>query len=181
MIGPRRLIVLVAALACVAAPAGAQNSDTATGNASATIVEPIQIVSGTDINFGVIGAGTVTSQVRLTSVLPITRTVIQGNAQLLGGAGYYPALFLVTGAAGQQFSVLVPTGLTAETSGSGGSSLDIVAVNSNLAVTGDPNTFAGEINPLGFKLVSIGGTLEVPTTAGTGRYTGEFSISLLFQ
>jgi hypothetical protein len=180
----RRLLAPFAALALAAAAgaADAQNSATVTGNASATIVGPVEISGESEINFGVLEAGSVPSVVRVTSGDPSTRTVEDGDVTLLlGGGGFGPAEFTVTGPAGQGFAILVPTGLTAARTG-GGDVLSIIAVNSNLTQNeGNPNVFEGVIGAGGDTMVRIGGDLSVPVTAGTGLYAGGFSISLFFQ
>ena len=180
-----RFSVLVAMLFLAgAAPLGAQGSDTVQSTASAQIISGfLEISSTTDIVFGAIGSdGSGLGTVTLSTFGGREAT---GGARLLGGGGEEPSTFVVTGAPGTNYLIILPdpAGITIFHDPPTATSLILSVLTSRSASTIPPaNGNSGVLGPPGSPTegtdtVFIGGTISVPVGTVTGRYFGEILVT----
>lgn len=142
---------------------------TATANADALIVAPIQIQVEDNMNFGSIATdgeiGTVVLAANADNAAAGTSTasLVQSNRQA--------ALFLVNAANNYQYSITLPE--TVDLSNAGDDIMTISNFTSNL---GNSSRGTGVD-----QLLYVGGTLTVAADQAEGAYSGDVSVTVAYE
>lgn len=140
-------------------------------NATATIVEPIAITKTEDLKFGSVAAGT-GGTVVVAADGARTKTA---NVTLVAIGTVKAAAFTVSGDAGREYVLTLPSSPVAITSGS--NSMNVNAFTSSLA--GANGTLSGTISSgTGTQDINVGATLNVNSAQAAGNYTGTFSVTV---
>jgi len=141
--------------------------------ASATVVQPLTIASASTLNFGSFvagGGGTVT----IPSVTPFTRTST-GTLSLVASNPGSASTISVSGVEGRTYTVKLPTTPTQLTNASGGATMAITSITSNLVGS------AGTIPASGAQTFQIGGTLTVGSAQPSGTYSANLPITISYN
>jgi hypothetical protein len=153
-----------------AAAQSSGNSETATANASATIIAPISISKVLDLRFGTITktatAGTVT--LTPTENLGVTYSA-DDMATTLTARG--AAKFNIVGEAGAHFAVNVPATITLN--GTGSNTMTITT-SKNLATANNTLTE-------GSAVLYVGGVLAVGANQTVGSYSNTFDVTVSYE
>lgn len=163
------LVGMVAAAALMGGSMRASAQSSATANATASIVPAITISKVSDLQFGLIVAG---SGGTVTVGTDSSRTV-SGPAGLTNAS--YPvsaASFTVTGGANLTYTVSLPTSTTLT-----GPSSATMTVNS---FTSNPSG-TGTIGAGGTSTLNVGAAMTVGSSQTAGSYTGSFSVTVNYQ
>lgn len=132
----------------------------ATADASATILTPIEITNASDMNFGNMAVNATPGTVVLTPAG--TRTPSGGVTFLAANPGTVTAAsFTVTGLANATYSITLPSGSTTISNGTDDMTVD--------TWTSDP-TPTGTLDGTGTQTLNVGATLTVPGSASSGVY-----------
>ena len=179
----RFTILLAMGFLAGAAPLGAQDSATVQSTASAQIISGfLEISSTTDIVFGAIGSdGSGPGTVTLSTFGGRTA---DGGARLLGGGGEEPSTFVVTGAPGTNYLIMLPdpAEIAIFHDPPVTTTLVLEELTSRSASTIPPaNGNSGVLGPDGTDTVVVGGTVSVPPDTVTGRYFGEILVTFAGQ
>ncbi|MBE6462141.1 MAG: DUF4402 domain-containing protein [Alphaproteobacteria bacterium] len=149
------------------------NAITGTGNASATILQDTGITESQAMDFGYLLKGTSDHVV----VLDTNNQRSGTNAYLVGGTAAKSGLFAITGAAGQDVKITVPTSFTLT---NGTSTLNVSNVRVKIGSTGSEQAagtnLAGAIDSQGGLELAVGGSLTVSSTATYGVYEGTYEV-----
>ncbi|HKL36092.1 MAG TPA: DUF4402 domain-containing protein [Salegentibacter sp.] len=145
-------------LALVSGTAFAQS---ATANAAADIVSPLQIEATQALNFGKVSNNAAGSVV-------ITADGLVSGLPQIGTTTPVPATFNVTAADGFTYSVTLPGTVVLTNSNS-----DEITVNNFVDNAGATPEGTGSAQTIG-----VGATLNVAATQKTGNYTGTFDVSV---
>ena len=155
---------------------------TASGSftASAVVVKPLTITSATALSFGSFVAGS-GGTVTIPSASPYTRT----STSLISGAGTSLSLvasnagavsnITISGIEGTTYTVVLPTVPTTLSTGSGGATMTMTNITSNLV------GLAGTIPANGAQTFQIGGTLSVGADQLSGTYSATLPITITYQ
>ncbi|MEI7788319.1 MAG: DUF4402 domain-containing protein [Chlorobiaceae bacterium] len=170
----------IIALSCTVAmlvfgsEANAATSNTASANASATILTPIALTNTTPLAFGTIvpstSAGTVT--VATNGTRSGANVVLISTASTNGTASS-AAAFDITGENSKIYSVTLPADNT----------VNITSGNDRMVV----NSFTSDVATGGNKLTGgkdnfhVGGTLLVGASQAAGTYSGTFSVTAQYN
>jgi len=135
----------------------------ASADASATILTPIEITNVSDMNFGNMAVDATPGTVVLTPAG--TRTPSGGVTFLSANPGTVTAAsFTVTGLADATYSITLPSGSTTISNGTDNMTVD--------TWTSDPTTATGgTLDPTGNQTLNVGATLTVPASSSSGVYT----------
>lgn len=158
--------------------AGTSNSAlaaSATGTANATIVTPIGITTGTALNFGTIDPGTGAGGT-VTVYADGTATAYSGVTAVTGGT-VSAGTFNVTGSGTLAYNVTLPAAAVT-LNGSGGGTMTVDTFNSSTANTAGTTTGA---LVAGADTLSVGAVLHVGGSQTAGTYTGNYSVSVVYQ
>jgi hypothetical protein len=142
--------------------------------ASATVVQPLTIASASTLNFGSFvagGGGTVT----IPSVTPFTRTSTGASLSLVASNPGSASTISVSGVEGRTYTVTLPTTPTQLTNASGGATMAITTITSNLV------GLAGTIPASGAQTFQIGGTLTVGSAQPSGTYSANLPITISYN
>ena len=156
--------VLLIGLATVATAQGAS----ATGTATATLLQGITIVNDTAWAFGSFTRTGSTAET-LNMAADGSRTPIAG-IQLVGGANGTPGTFTASGTSGATFSITLPASVTLS---SGANTMTITSVTSDAGVN---PTLTG-----GAKQFHLAGTLGIGASQAPGAYSGTYSVSIAYN
>lgn len=168
----KKIIALAASVfALAAAPAHAQNSDTATGSATATVITPINVdqVAGAKLNFGsftfqTAGAGgTVTVDAASGGATPA------GLVMMLNSTSSADQ-FNVTGDGSRTFSIVTQPGEVTHTT----------TATAKMAFTTAPSASTGTLAN-GAASFKVGGVLTVPANALPGTYNGNYDVTVAYN
>ena len=163
----------------VCAGAHAQGAS-ATGQVSAQIVQPLQIVSKTALDFGSILPGSGAGQVIVT---PDSKRQATGSVTMEAG-GYAAASFVIQGTPGRSYVVNTPDNLTFEVSNAsapGGQTALQVSDFRTFSRAAGKSGHTGALDNRGQDTLFVGGTLTVPADAAPGRYSGVVPITVEYQ
>jgi spore coat protein U-like protein len=148
--------------------------------ASAVVVKPLTITSATALSFGSFVAGK-GGTVTIPSVSPYTRT----STSLISGAGTSLNLvasnagavsnITISGIEGTTYTVVLPTVPTTLSTGSGGATMSMTDIKSNLV------GLAGTIPASGVQTFQIGGTLTVGADQLSGTYSATLPITISYN
>jgi len=157
------LVGLVALLICGQSAFAA----TATGNANAQIITALSIAEATQLDFGMIAAGTNADTVQLSAAGVRTAG---SNLQVAGVAA--AAAFTVTGQGNLPYNITLPTLITVTLSG-GGATMDVDGFASTPSGNGTLSA--------GTQTVNVGATLHVGASQAVGTYTGTYVLTAVYQ
>ncbi|MGP1353985.1 MAG: DUF4402 domain-containing protein [Parasphingopyxis sp.] len=163
----KKLITVFAAGAAMASFGSAANAATATADATAEILQQVQISKTADLNFGtIVPDDTVAGTVSVAANAAGTRNC--GGLTCAGGALVSSAAFDVTGANGLSVDVAL-SGLTQLTSGTNSMPISLSASSTTLAMTGSAVA------------LYVGGDLSVAANQPAGTYDGTFTVTADYQ
>lgn len=143
----------------------AQNVQSATSGAAATIITPMTIVKNVDLNFGNIAVPSANGTVLMSPAGARTAT----NVILPSVTGVVTAAnFTVTGLANATYVINLPASVTLV---NGGNTMLVNAFTENATniLTGNTETFG------------VGATLNVAAGQATGEYTATFPVTVDYQ
>jgi len=172
--------------ATLLAPPGAASASTnsASGLASATVIQPITARQTADLDFGMLASGQATAG---TVALAANGASYGGGAvQICGLAGClapHTAGFAVTGEAGHAYVVATPaqlaiSGITED----GGAAPVLMVENLSVATASRPGAGAfGQIGDDGSDSFTVGGTLSLPATLQPARYHASFAVIVSYN
>lgn len=167
----KKTIALAASvLTLVSAPAFAQNSDTAVGSATATVIEPIAVahVTGKALNFGSFTfltadtGGTVEVDADTGGVSP-NGLVMMSNSTSSADE------FSVTGDTNRTFAITTASGTVTHTNGNASMSFTTAPLNPTGTLSSGAATF------------KVGGVLSVPANALAGTYNGSYNVTVEYN
>ena len=161
-------IIAIAAVVAFAVFGGkAEAADTATANASATLVSAITLTKVVDLDFGRLSSGAVggTAVVDAAGTRTVTGDVVEE------GGTPTAADFTITGEAGLSYDITLPASVSIV---SGTNSITVDTFTSNKA--GNAGTLV-----LGADSFSVGATLNVAGSQAVGTYTGTFDVTCAYQ
>ena len=145
----------------------AQNTATATANATARIITPISISKTADLNFGEVVASGALGTVVLS---PAGARSTTGGASLGSGASVTAAAFTVSGQASATYAITLPASSTVT---SGANTMTVNAFTSNPSGT-------GALSGGGSQNLTVGATLNVAASQATGTDTGTFPVTVTY-
>lgn len=163
--------VFAAGSALVALGLGATGAHaaTATADATAEILQQVQIAKSGDLNFGTIVPDSAASGVVSIAANAAGTRSCAANLTCAGAASVSSASFNVTGANGLNVDVTGLGGLTQLSDGTNNMAITLNGSSSVLAMT-------GSAVPL-----YVGGNLTVAANQPAGVYSGTFSVSVDYQ
>lgn len=141
-------------------------SGEADGTATATVIAPITVTSGDDLEFGSFaanGAGTVT--IGADGSRTSSGDVVEVTADA-GGVG----TFTLGGEPSTSYSVTLPSGSITLS--------DTLGLNSMSAGSFTADNLTGSLDGTGAGSLSVGATLEVADGQAAGDYSGTFTVSV---
>ncbi len=149
----------------VVMPAGG----TATGEATAHIVSPIEITKESDLLFGNMASGPAAGEVIIG--VDGSRSVSGGVTLIQAGNNHQAAMFVVTGHPDATFSIVLPVSITLEYNGETMNVYQFVCdqgSSSQLSTNGDAT-------------LSVGATIQVGAAQAAGLYTGTFDVTVAYN
>jgi len=174
-----RRLLIAAGLLAGATGALAQSSATASGNATATVIRPITLVSSTDLAFGSVVPGAAAGTLALTAASPAVPTAT-GITQPGTQAGTVTAaVFDVGGEGSFTYSITLPA--AAATINGPLTATMTVDTFTKSAVAGVLGTLSGAAGAAGTQSFYVGGTLHVGANQAPGNYTGTFSVTVAYN
>ena len=171
----KRLLLSGAAVmaAAFAAPAFAQDNDSADASGSTTIIQPLTIAKDADLSFGrIVKPTTGTGSV---AIADSADTVSAGSgAVALSGIATSRAKFTIDGEGGQGITITVPA------------TFDLDNGTDTITVALDPDrpgsdTLSGSVGFDGTRALNVGGSFDVPDDVSTGEYTGQFQVIVAYN
>ena len=169
-----RVIAMCGVLAAQALAAQSVPSET-TGTASASVVEPARLVAVEDLRFGAImqplSAGTIT--IGPDDSVTATGGAVVGITTPQPAEGRGAGTFVVRGEGDRMFVVL---NLQKFQISNGTATMDVDKLRPNLA-KGGVRRFDSD----GKYFLSIGGRLSVEANQPTGRYSGTYDLTVLYN
>ena len=171
-----KLVALAAGLT-VSGQAFAQASDTASGDASISLIDPISVTAGDDLLFGrVVKGDTGTNTVTINETTGVRGAIGGGGNAALAGGTVGRATFDVTGEPNTGFSIAFgpSTGTISLTDSGTGS------ISATLALSGT----SGTTNGSGNASFGVGGTLTIDNTDSNdqaGTYNGTFDVTVTYN
>jgi hypothetical protein len=169
-----RQVAVASGLATIGMSAFAAN--TATANASATIVSPIAITKTSDLVFGKLAVGAVGGNVAISTADVVSISGAGTTVSQPPGSTGNPAaaVFGVTGEAAFTYAITLPAD-GAVTISDGAS--HTMAVNAFVSNPGTTGTLSGG----GSDTLKVGATLVVGNNQVPGTYTGTFSVTVAYN
>ncbi|WP_310384048.1 DUF4402 domain-containing protein [Roseateles sp.] len=168
-----RNCIILSSLSLVAAgSAFAQQSASASADASATIIQPIAITKTSNLVFGNYAVGATGGSVSLSTADAVTinsGTIAQPAANKGSPAA---AVFAVSGEGSFTYAITLPSDGTVSLTGAG-AAMPVTGFVSSPAATG--TLTAGAQN------VKVGATLNVGAAQAPGAYTGAFSVTVAYN
>ena len=164
----KKIILASAIVLASASPAFAAsgNTSTASGSATATIVEPIVLThtSGAALGFGRFTTGTGGS----VTVSAAGVGSVGGDVAFVPGSTNSADAFSVTGDASRSFSI--STGAGTVTDGT-----------TSISFTTSPSAATGTLSTGGTATFTVGGQLTLAGTEAAGAYTGTYSATVTYN
>lgn len=159
--------VLAGALLFVGSTTFAQS--TASADASARIVEPLQLTKTADLKFGNIAAGPSAGQVDMS--ISDVRTATGGVTLIAAGNVSNAAAFDIIGYADASFTISLPTSILIA---SGANDMLVDNFVSSLGAT-------STLDAAGAAALKVGATLNVDANQPVGLYTGSFDVTVAYN
>lgn len=161
-----KIAAVAALVSTTALSAGAAQAATATGTATAEILQPVEVTAGDALNFGLIAADP-TNAFNVSVNNAGARTCATG--EFCTGTTT-AASFDVTGAANQSVSVSLASASIVLTGAGDDMPVALTLSDTSLALgTGGANSF------------TVGGTLTVGADQTFGVYSGSFTVNVDYQ
>jgi len=188
-----QLFITGALLVVMFTTSHAQTSATATATANANVIHPISLQWQTPLAFGILippptSTGTAVMDVSTISglnslnYLPKNPDVFNGVTRT-NGASPGPIIFLVEGELGYTYSISLPPVTTPVivyiNNTSGPDQLLLDNFQTNIGSTGVLNSVV--FGTLGKQYFAVGATLHIPSTAGPGQYSGQFTCTVAYN
>ncbi|MFC2992790.1 DUF4402 domain-containing protein [Halomonas tibetensis] len=175
-----RLTVLASVVALGAFGASNSFAAAATTSASSTVIEPIAIALGTDLNFGRFAPGAGGSVTVSTSGARTGSNVILSSVDV---GTVSAARFDVTGDNNATYSITWDAAAELSDSVEAGGNTMALAIFSDLtagnAITGEVT--AGTLGTGGTQSIYLGGTLTVAGTQTAGTYSGDVTATVEYN
>ena len=153
-------------------------STTGSFPASATVVQPLTITGASTLSFGSFVAGH-GGTVTIPSTTPYTRTstslVTASPLVLVASNSGGVSTINISGIEETTYTVTLPGVPTTLSSGTGGATMSITKITSNLT------DLAGTIPAAGAQTFQVGGTLAVAKDQISGVYSGTLPITIAYQ
>ena len=159
--------VLAGALLFVGSTTFAQS--TASADASARIVEPLQLTKTADLKFGNIAAGPSAGQVDMS--ISDVRTATGGVTLIAAGNVSNAAAFDIIGYPDASFTISLPTSLLIA---SGANDMLVDNFVSSLGAT-------STLDAAGAGALKVGASLNVGANQAVGLYTGSFDVTVAYN
>ena len=159
--------ILAGALLVVGSTTFAQS--TASADASAKIVEPLQITKTADLKFGNIAAGPSAGQVDMS--ISDVRTATGGVTLITAGNVSNAAAFDIIGYADASFTISLPSSILIA---SGANDMLVDNFVSSLGAT-------STLDAAGAAALKVGATLNVDANQPVGLYTGSFDVTVAYN
>jgi hypothetical protein len=164
----KKLAILFAGLFIMAISVqnvNAQNEQSASADAAANIITPMNIIKDVDLNFGNIAAGSSAGTVELTTAGVRNPT----NVILPSVAGTVTAAqFTVTGLEDSNYVITLPASATISNGGNN-MTIDNFTDDASNVLTGGTETF------------NVGATLNIGAGQAVGQYTGDFEVTVDYE
>lgn len=164
-----RIAVLVLGIG-IAAVAQAQGAS-ASATASAKVIASLTITKTQDLNFGALTSGASAG----TAVIDGTtgsRTTTGGITAVIGAPNPVPAQFTVTGEPTKTYTIALPSSAVTITSGANSMTVDTFTSD-----TASPATL-----PVGGSMpIQVGATLHAAANQAPGTYSGNFTVTVLYN
>ncbi len=158
-----------AAMASFGLGASAANAATATADATAEILQQVQIAKTADLNFGTIAPDSSASGTVSVAANAAGTRNCAANLTCAGAASVSSAAFNVTGANGLNVDVTGLGSLTQLSDGTNNMPISLTASSNTLAMTGSAVA------------LYVGGTLTVAANQPAGVYDGQFTVNVDYQ
>jgi len=171
--------LLVAGLVSGPAMAQINDTETASANASATILTPITILKSADLNFGSVVASRAESGTVVVPASSSTNRTLTAVTEITGNKGTISAAaYTVSGESSAAYSVSLPANASIGDGSSNTMTVDVFtsSLDSNtgqLAATGQ--------RAAGTQDFQVGGTLNVAAGQAAGAYTGSFDVTVAYN
>ena len=159
--------VLAGALLFVGSTTFAQS--TASADASARIVEPLQITKTADLKFGNIAAGPSAGQVDMS--ISDVRTATGGVTLITAGNVSNAAAFDIIGYPDASFTISLPASILIA---SGANDMLVDNFVSSLGAT-------STLDATGASALKVGASLNVAANQAVGLYTGSFDVTVAYN
>jgi len=159
--------VLAGALLFVGSTTFAQS--TASADASARIVEPLQLTKTADLKFGNIAAGPSAGQVDMS--ISDVRTATGGVTLIAAGNVSNAAAFDIIGYPDASFTISLPTSILIA---SGANDMLVDNFISSLGAT-------STLDAAGAGALKVGASLNVGANQAVGLYTGSFDVTVAYN
>lgn len=156
--------------ALIAGGSGAAIAVDATGDATATVVEPLQVSQDTAMDFGQFSAPTSATET-ITMATDGSMTTSGTEIHLFSPIGTAGA-FTITGEPGKLVAVSLGAA-TVQLSDGGTNTMDLSPALSTLAAALDGTT--------GQAALSVGGDLDVVAGQAAGSYSGTYTVTVNYQ
>jgi hypothetical protein len=170
-----KLVLAIGAMA-MAGGAMAAEANTATGHASAAVLNPISIAEDATqhLNFGKVYGNVAGGTVILTAA---ATTVVSGTASQVATSGTSSGKFTVSGETGLAYTFTQPGTVSLL----GPSSATMSATLTSSVTTTGELTGGAEYLTVGTQAVYVGGTLTVGVSQAPGAYAGTYSVSVAYN
>ncbi|MCV2369270.1 DUF4402 domain-containing protein [Roseateles oligotrophus] len=168
----RTLLILSGLSLAALGSAFAQQSATASADASATIIQPIAITKTSNLVFGNYAVGATGGSVSLSTadVVSVNSGTISQPASNKGSPA--AAVFAVSGEGSFTYAITLPSDGTVSLTGAG-APMPVTGFTSNPATTGTLSS--------GTQNVKVGATLNLGSAQAPGAYTGTFAVTVAYN
>jgi hypothetical protein len=140
---------------------------------TATVIQPISLVKGTDLAFGALVRPTLGSNVVTVDPSSGQRSISgAGDGTLAPSQPSSKATYSVSGEGGTAFSITVPSSFTMTRAG-GAETLPVTLSASTLS-----GALSGSLGAAGSANFSVGGSLPMSSATVSGDYTGTFDVTV---
>ena len=165
----KKLTTIFAGALCVVAFSTTYAQSTASADASARIVSPLQITKTADLKFGNIAAGPSAGTVDMA--ISDVRTAAGGVTLISAGNVSNAAAFDIIGYPDATFTISLPSSISIA---SGANAMQVDNFVSSLGAT-------SALDALGESALKVGATLNVDANQPVGLYTGSFDVTVAYN
>ena len=165
----KKLSTIFAGALFVVGFSSAYAQSTASADASARIVSPLQITKTADLKFGNVAAGPAAGTVDMA--ITDVRTATGGVTLISAGNVSNAAAFDIIGAPDATFTISLPASILIA---SGANDMQVDNFVSSLGAT-------SALDALGASALKVGATLNVAANQAVGLYTGSFDVTVAYN
>jgi hypothetical protein len=165
----KKLSTIFAGALFVVGFSSAYAQSTASADASARIVSPLQMTKTADLKFGNLAAGPVAGTVDMA--ITDVRTATGGVTLIAAGNVSNAAAFDIIGAPDATFTISLPTSISIA---SGANAMQVDNFVSSLGAT-------AALDAQGAQALKVGATLNVDANQAVGLYTGSFDVTVAYN